>query len=66
MRHDLTKREMAKRFKDKTASCHSELKHITYPLLKYMSCRELRVLLSKGKVTPSGDLDFGELNEKGG
>ena len=59
MRHDLTKCEMAQRFKDKTTCCHSEIKHIIYPLLKYMSYKELNLLLLKVKVMPNGDLNFG-------
>jgi len=58
MRHDLTKYEMAQRFKDKTISCHSEIKHITYPLLKHMSYQELSNLLLKVKVLSNGDLNF--------
>jgi hypothetical protein len=58
MRHDLTKCEMAQRFKDKTTCCHSEIKHITYPLLKQMSYKELSNLFLKVKVLSNGDLDF--------
>jgi len=58
MRHDLTKCEMAQRFKDKTTCCHSEIKHITYPLLKHMSYQELSNLFLKVKVLSNGDLNF--------
>lgn len=60
MRHDLTKREMAQHFKDKTTCCHSEIKHITYPLLKQMSYQELSNLLLRVKVMSNGDLSFEE------